>query len=448
AVAIKGATPTVANTNLISVMALGGNDLVTLNEKNGVLPRAFLYGGSGNDTLSGGSGNDKLFGQGGNDTLAGINGIDDLYGGADNDTLTGGDGEDRVFGESGNDRMVWNAGDDTDLNEGGDGTDTVVVNGGNASEQFTTTANGTRVRLDRIDPAPFNLDIGTSENLVINMDGGDDSHSAVGNLAALIQLTVDGGAGNDNIRGCNGPDVLIGGDGADTLDGNQGNDVVQMGTGDDTLVWDPGDGSDVVEGQDGFDTMRFNGSNVAETFDISSNGARVYFFRNIGNITMDLNDLESIGLHSLGGADLITVNDLSGTAVTELNLNLSGANGVDETEDTVILNGTNADDAVFISGAMGGVTVHGLAAVVNITGHDPNRDRLMVNTLGADDVVEASGLEANSVLLYVAGGAGDDVLIGGEGGDVLLGNEGDDVLIGGGSLDLLDGGLGDDVEIQ
>jgi hypothetical protein len=28
--------------------------------------------------------------------------------------------------------------------------------------------NGTRVRFDRLDPAPFSIDIGTSENLVVN----------------------------------------------------------------------------------------------------------------------------------------------------------------------------------------------------------------------------------------------------------------------------------------
>ena len=62
--------------------------------------------------------------------------------------------------------MIWNPGDDTDLNEGGAGTDTVEVNGGNGAEQFTATANGTRVRFDRLNPAPFSIDIGTSEKLV------------------------------------------------------------------------------------------------------------------------------------------------------------------------------------------------------------------------------------------------------------------------------------------
>src|SRR5207245_4349613 len=108
----------------------------------------------------------------------GKGGAEQLFGGADNDTLPGGDGDDQVFGQSGNDRMIWNPGDDTDLNEGGDGIDTVEVNGGNGAEVFTVTANGARVRFDRVSPAPFSIDIGTTENLVLNANGGNDTFSA------------------------------------------------------------------------------------------------------------------------------------------------------------------------------------------------------------------------------------------------------------------------------
>src|SRR5213078_2574580 len=193
AVAVKGGTPTVANTTLIQVVGQGGNDTITLNEANGALPRANLFGGAGNDVLTGGSGADMLFGQAGNDTLLGKGGNDLLFGGDGNDALTGGDGDDQVFGEAGNDRMIWNPGDDTDLNEGGDGTDTVEVNGGNGTEQFTATANGARVRFDRVNPAPFSIDIGTTESLVVNANGGDDTISAGNGLSTLIKLTLDGG---------------------------------------------------------------------------------------------------------------------------------------------------------------------------------------------------------------------------------------------------------------
>src|SRR5262245_51486660 len=87
AVSITGGTPTVANTSLIQAFGQGGNDSISLNEVNGALPTANLFGGAGNDTLTGGSGNDQLFGQAGNDTLLGKGGFDFLFGGAGNDIL-------------------------------------------------------------------------------------------------------------------------------------------------------------------------------------------------------------------------------------------------------------------------------------------------------------------------------------------------------------------------
>ena len=231
AIPITGGQPTVANTGTIQMFGQGGNDTISLDETNGALPAAQLFGGAGNDTLTGGSGNDLLFGGAGNDILNGKGGDDLLFGGAGNDVLTGGTGNDQMFGESGNDRMIWNPGEGTDLMEGGDGTDTAEVNGGNGAEIFTITANGSRVRFDRVSPAPFSLDIGTTENLVVNANGGDDVITAGNGLAPLIKLTIDGGAGNDTITGGDGNDVLIGGDGNDVITGGRGNDVAQLGTG-------------------------------------------------------------------------------------------------------------------------------------------------------------------------------------------------------------------------
>src|SRR5262245_60736876 len=79
AVTIQGGTATVANTSLIQIFGQAGNDTITLDEANGPLPPANLFGGDGNDTLTGGSGNDMLFGQAGNDILLGKGGNDFLF---------------------------------------------------------------------------------------------------------------------------------------------------------------------------------------------------------------------------------------------------------------------------------------------------------------------------------------------------------------------------------
>ena len=543
--------------------------------------------------------------------------------------------------------MIWNPGDGTDLNEGGDGIDTVEVNGGNGAETFTVTPNGTRVRFDRVTPAPFSLDIGTTENLVVNMNGGDDTFTGSNGLAdtdrdhrgrrsgqrydhrrrrqrrpdrrrrqrrhqrrprqrrgphgrrrrylrvepwrrqrhrrrpgsgfdtmlfnganvnekidisangsrvrftrdvanitmdlngveginfnarggadtitvndltgtdltqlnfdlsgvpgsgigdgsadtvivngtnaadlvavmgsgssyvvvglpyfvsvegsegandslvvntlggddtivastlpaGVVQLTVDGGAGNDHILGSDGNDVLIGGDGNDLIDGGRGNDVALMGAGDDIFVWNPGDGSDTVEGQAGVDRMIFNGSNVSENIDVSANGSRVRFTRDVANITMDLNGVEGINFNALGGADTITVNDLTGTDLTQVNLDLASPPGSgvgDGQADSVIVNGTNGADAIKVAGSASGITVSGLAASVHISGNEASNDQLSVNALAGDDTIDASGLQANAIALTLNGGDGTDILIGSQGADLVNGGRGNDVAL-------------------
>jgi Ca2+-binding RTX toxin-like protein len=475
AVAVVGDTPTVANTSLVQAFGQAGNDTISLNEANGALPAAFLFGGAGNDTLTGGSGDDFLFGQDGNDTLLGKGGNDLLFGGAGNDTLTGGSGDDQVFGDAGNDRLIWNPGDGTDLNEGGDGTDTIEVNGGNGAETFTVTPNGTRVRFDRITPAPFTLDIGTAENLVVNMNGGDDTFTASNGLATLIQLTVDGGAGNDTITGGDGADVLMGGDGNDTIIGGRGNDSMFGGAGDDTIVWNPGDGSDIVEGQDGTDTLQFNGANINEKFDLSANGHRLRFSRDVANITMDVNGTEQVNIAALGGADTITVGDLSGTDVTGVNVDLSSQGAGDGAADSVIVNGTNHADNINVAGAgtSYGVTISPVSGAdtksasnlvapsitafggasasaqshtvqVNVQGSEGANDSLVVHALDGNDTLTASSLPAGIVKLTLDGGAGNDTIVGSQGDDVLIGDTGDDIVNGGRGADTASLGAGND----
>jgi len=491
AVVTAGVAPTVVNTAQIQVFGQAGNDVLTLNENNGALPAANLFGGLGNDTLTAGSGADQLFGEAGNDTLLGRGGADLLFGGAGNDVLTGGDGDDQMFGQAGNDRMIWNPGDDSDFMEGGDGNDTAEVNGGNGAEIFSVVANGTRVQFDRLNPAPFTLDIGTTENVVVNMNGGDDLFSATGNLAALTSVTVDGGAGNDTIRGSNGADVLLGGDGTDFIDGQQGNDAAFLGAGDDVFQWDPGDGSDVVEGQAGTDSMIFNGAAANETITISANGARTRFFRDIANVTMDLNDVERIEFRALGGADVINVDDLGATDVREVRVDLAEAteapdlvrvtasasgssftfadqgdelvvsgqgtdvrvaNGgaLDEVlavgsaaADNFVISGDNAADTLRITARGSDVLVGGLEAAVAIRGN--SGDQIVVNGGAGNDSLEASGNLATGPALLLDAGAGNDRILGSNGADMLRGGDGDDFIDGQQGNDFAFLGAGNDV---
>jgi Ca2+-binding RTX toxin-like protein len=441
---ILGGTPTVSNTASITAFGLDGNDVITLNEANGALVKASLFGGAGNDTLVGGSGNDQIFGESGNDTLLGKGGDDLLFGGAGNDTLTGGTGSDQMFGEAGDDRMIWNPGEGSDLLEGGAGIDTAEVNGGNGAETFTITANGARVRFDRVTPAPFFMDIGTTEKLVLNANGGDDVISAGNGLSTLIQLTLDGGSGNDTINGGDGNDFLFGGDGNDFVDGNRGNDTGFLGAGDDVFQWDPGDGNDTVEGQAGLDTMLFNGANIAENMDLSANGERLRMTRNVANIVMDLNDVETVSINALGGADNIAVHDLHATDVKQVSIELAGVVGGttgDGAIDSVSVDATAGNDTVNITGDATSVAVTGLATTTLVRNGEDG-DKLIVNGGGGNDALDASTL--NGMSLTLDGGAGNDILLGGRRADILLGGDGNDFVDGNQGNDTAFLGAGDD----
>src|SRR5262249_28390779 len=152
-----------------------------------------------------------------------------------------------------------------------------------------------------------------------------------------------------------------------------------------------------------------------------------------------------IDLRAAFGADTITVDDLAGTGVSLVKLGLGGAGRGDGAVDTVVINATAGNDAITVVNDNGTVTVTGLATTVTIANFEAN-DRLVINGLGGDDVVEASGL--TGIELTVNGGDGNDVLIGGPGNDTLNGGAGDDLLIGGAGIDALDGGTGNNIVIQ
>jgi len=164
--------------------------------------------------------------------------------------------------------------------------------------------------------------------------------------------------------------------------------VAFLGAGDDVFQWDPGDGSDTIEGQAGADQLLFNGSNTSEIFDLSANGTRLRFTRNVGSIVMDLDGVEQVDVNALGGADAVNVNSLAGTAVTQVNVDLTGVLGGssgDGSADAVTVNGTAAPDSIGVFPDAGAVVVAGLAAQVQIAHSEVANDSLIVNGLGGYD---------------------------------------------------------------
>jgi RTX calcium-binding nonapeptide repeat (4 copies) len=289
----------------------------------------------------------------------------------------------------------------------------LTIEGSKRSDRLT-------LRLEAGDPGVIQLDVGNDGSadydfarrdvarIEIAAADGDDLVGIDESNGSFsdVPTTIDGGAGADSLAGGSGAELLLGGDGNDSIDGNRGNDVAFMGAGDDTFVWDPGDGSDVVEGQDGADTMLFNGAGGAEQVDLSANGGRLRFFRTQGTITMDTRSVERVDFNALGGADTVTVNDLTGTDVTSVNVDLAGTIGGsvgDGSGDRIIVNGTNGNDAIAVTGDAGGVKASGLAATVGILHSEAATDRLEINTLAGTDTVDSDGLAAGALQLVVDG---------------------------------------------
>ena len=61
---------------------------------------------------------------------------------------------------------------------------------------------------------------------------------------------------------------------------------------------------------------------------LSANGTHATFTRNVAAITMDLESVERIEFKALGGADAITIGDLSGTGIKQVALDLGAKCGV------------------------------------------------------------------------------------------------------------------------
>jgi Ca2+-binding RTX toxin-like protein len=286
------------------------------------------------------------------------------------------------------------------LLDGGADVDTVHARGSTGADTVSVFANGTTVATSSDGATVVQS---TAERTRVESLDGDDTLNAVGNLAALTQLTFDAGRGADHVAGGNGPDIVLGGDGDDLIDGNIGDDFVLGGDGDDTMQWDPGDANDTLEGQDGADKLAFNGGNIDENIELSANGDRLRMTRNVASINLDVDGVEEVLLRSVGGADVTTINDLGATDVTEFTDDLSQTlGGPDTAADQVIVNATNGIDSIDISGsAAAGVDVAGLAPSVALRGQDPSLDRLAIHTLAGRDAFDTDALEPGSILFSI-----------------------------------------------
>ena len=213
------------------------------------------------------------------------------------------------------------------------------------------------------------------------LEGGDGNDDLRGTLG---DSTIIGGAGNDQLIGGSGNDSLDGGDGADTLFGNTGNDTLRGG-----------DGADTLNGGAGSDFANYQGSTAG------------------------------VSVNLLTGA--ISGGDAAGDVLSGIE-NLYGSSNADQ------LAGDNGRN--IIGGELGNDTIVGNGGDDSLDGEagDDNLD----GGDGNDRLVGGAGIDT------IHGGVGNDSVDAGSENDVVFGETGDDTVTGGAGNDQIDGGDGHD----
>jgi Ca2+-binding RTX toxin-like protein len=495
-------------TDLLTIYGLGGDDVINASQIKAGVMRSNLDGGIGNDRIIGTKGNDILVGDSGNDTIIGEDGKDTAFLGAGKDLYVWnpGDGSDVVEGEADIDTVRLNGSQGSeiitvtpnagrtlltrngaivlDINDveriqvralggadsiwlddltttdvrlvaidlaakaGGtlaDGrTDTVRVNGGIGDDAIIVGLSGAKIVTTGLAASASIAHADARDVLVIDGGGGNDAIKAGGLAAGKMSLLLQGGAGDDTVRGSAGNDTVRGG---------AGNDVASLGAGNDVYAWNTGDGNATVRGQAGIDTLRLKSGATGDQFIISNLGGHAHVVHSGGNETIDLDDVERIRILAGAGFDTVFVQDLSGTDVKQVAIDLVLSGGVGDGEvDPIHVSGTGGGDKITaaLSGAL--VSITGLSAQVTIA-HVDWIDSLTIHGDDGDDVISAATIPASKLMFFVEGGDGNDFITGsaganqleGElGNDTVRGNAGDDFITGHNGNDRLEGGAGED----
>lgn len=453
----------------------GGTDNDTFNV--GVAATLDLRGGAGSDTFNI---NDALTGsvdgEGDSDTLGGTQINDVLLTGSDGDgfagtetEISGGfDGIDRLNGSGTvvgeNTGSTWTVSGATKTYSDGTNSLTLgafdVLQGGTADDVFNVTS-ATTAQLNGGD-GNDSFDIDAKLTGSVDGQGGTDTLHGVliNNVALTTAGSLDGFAGTEG-------DVTTDFDNIDAITGNGGT-LKGLNA---ASTWDLVGGSSFptyTSGNSltvgGFKTLQ-GGSDV-DVFNINTDGVN---FNLKGGAGADEFNLDAALTGSINGEADTDV--LQGTAVDNVTLTSSTANGFAGNENSITGGFAGIDSLVGSGGTLTGISVNstwtldGAAPTYSTASPAATLDIVGFTTLqggSAVDIFNVTGDSAfdlngglgndkinilGATLTGVAnGGGGDDSLTGATStGPVdLRGGDGKDVLIGGASSDNLDGGIGDD----
>ncbi len=281
-----------------------------------------------------------------------------------------------------------------------------TVRGAGATAAGCTQASGDEVRCP----------LGTLTAATITTDDLDD---IVFVLNDDLVVTVNAGAGNDDLRG---------GPGADALNGEAGDDTIRGGAGGDTL--DGGTNTSIATG--GGDTVDYGASSadVTVSLDTTANDGQ-----DVDAITPGIQPEgdNALNFEILKGGSHNDI--LTGSGADE---RLLGGGGDDD------LNGLGGNDT--LEGGSGADDYDGGTGTDTVT-YNPSSADLTVTLNNLADDGSAGGAEGDNVRdanEIVIGGVGADTITGSANAETLNGGGGNDTLSGLGGADILIGGSGSD----
>jgi Ca2+-binding RTX toxin-like protein len=268
----------------------------------------------------------------------------------------------------------------------------------------------------------FNL---SAVNTIVMVGNRGDDLLQVGKRVTIAAF-IDGGDGNDVLRGGSGNDTIVDLLGNNKIRGGDGADTILLGNGNNRIWTDGGD--DAIRAGDGANEIHAGRGN--NSLLVGDGANKIWTDGGVDSINAGNGANE---IHSGGAADTIRVGNGNNTIWAN-----GGADNVIAGNGNNTIRGGTGNDVITVGN--GNNMIDAGAGNDAVTVGNGN------NTIDAgagDDVVIVLGAGANTI----DGGAGDDYLVGGRGNDILSGGNGNDILIGGDGNDGLNGGDGDDILI-
>ncbi|BAY07253.1 calcium-binding protein [Calothrix sp. NIES-2098] len=422
-------------------------------------------------TIRGTASNDVLNAVNPGDELRGLDGNDTLYGSTGNERLFGGNGNDLLYGYAGDDQLDGDAGADT--MDGGAGNDSYVVD--NLGD---IVIDSDQARINAYVNFSLASVSGGATNLTLALRAsGITGTGSSGNdlmLSYASNTTLDGGAGNDILKGASGS-ILRGGTGNDTLEiANFGKGSLIGGAGDDRYnVYQVGTSAIPFV----IDELNFGGSGtdtIFTTLDFSlTSQSGVTFKGQIENLILAA---PGANLGQVAGPISGTGNSLNNVISGNRQNNiLSGMSGNDSIYGSIgddTIDGGDGNDQLFgqdgndslngglgvdtLNGGIGDDTYNVDASDTIVDGLNQGTDTVNLNDVSGTTFITSADVEYinisatgttnvnvtvnNTINTVVTGNRGNNTIIGGAGNNILRGRAGVDTLTGGGGADIFEFG--------